>query len=234
MFQSCTKLEKIGTLTLTSCTDFYAIFSSCQALETIGGINFPTSASSINFSQAYRNCYVLKVAYFPPSTVSYSSFDYVLDNTSSLDRIEPADLTLDASSITNNAQIRYAFQGCFVEDLPNITFSTSTFTGNTDNNMFQNMRRVREIPAYDLSAVTAILGNNKLINATAHSLNRIKATGIASTVNFQYAGLTADALDELMTNCATVTGKTMNIRNNPGSADCDTTIATNKGWTVLT
>ena len=233
MFQGCYSVKKIGTITLTSSTDFYVIFSSCQTLKTIDGINFPTSGS-INFSQAYRNCYLLEVAYLPPSTVSYSSFDYMMDNTASLERIEPADLTMDASSITNNAQLRYAFQGSFLRKLPNITFSTSTFTGNTDNHMFQSLRRVQEIPAYDLSAVTAILANNKLFRDSANALNRIKATGIACSFTIQAAGLTADALDELMTNCATVTGKTMNLRNNPGSADCDTTIATNKGWTVLT
>lgn len=233
MFQNATKLEKVGTLTLTSCTNFLSMFNACLTLQTIDGINLPTSGS-INFGQVYRNCQLLKVAFLPPSTVSYNRFDYMVDSTFALERIEPADLTIDASSITDNNLIRYAFHYSFLEKLPNITFSTSTFTGNTDNHMFQNMRRVHEIPAYDLSAVTAILANNKLFNSSVKAVKRIKATGIACTFRIADCGLTADALDELMTNCATVSGKTMDIRYNPGTADCDTTIATNKGWTVTT
>ena len=233
MFQNATKLEKVGTLTLTSCTNFLSMFNTCLTLQTIDGINFPTSGS-INFGQVYRNCQLLKVAHLPPSTVSYSRIDYMLESTVALERIEPADLTLDASSITDNVHLRYAFHNSFIEKLPNITFSTSTFTGNTDNNMFQNMRRLHEIPAYNLSAVTPILANNKLFNSSVNALKRLKATGIASTFRLVDCGLTADALDELMTNCATVSGKTMDIRGNPGAADCDTTIATNKGWTVTT
>ena len=233
MFQGSYNLKKVGTVTLSSCTNFHSLFRDCQSLKTIDGVNFPASGS-VRLDQSYRNCYALEAAFFPPSTVSYSRFDYMLENTFALKRIEPADLTLNASSITDNNNIRNAFYNSFIEKLPNITFGTSTFTGGNNNSMFQYMRRVHEIPAYDLSGVTPILANNKLFVGSVIAVKRVKATGIASSFSIRNASLTADALDELMTNCATVTGKTMNIQNNPGTADCDTTIATNKGWTVTT
>ena len=232
MFSNCSSLVKVGAITATSSTEFRNFFGNCDSLETIKSISFPSSGT-IRFDGVYQNCRNLKVAYFPPSSVSYSKIDYVLNATHTLERIEPADVTLDCSSITNNVDLRFAFSNSFLPKPPNITFSTSTFTGNTDNDMFKSMRRLQEIPAYDLSAMSAILSNNRLLEGS-QALRRIKATGIACTFRARNSCLSADALDELMTNCATVSGKTMTITNNPGSADCDTTIATNKGWTVVT
>lgn len=232
MLGSCSNLVKVGAITATSCTSFQQLFVNCESLETIESISFPSSGT-IQFDQVYNNCRNLNVAYLPPSSVSYSRIDYALMNTSNLDRIEPADVTLDCSSITNNVNLRYAFNGTLLSKPPNITFSTSTFTGGTDNDMFKSMKQLQEIPAYDLSAMSAILANNRLIDG-ANSLRRVRATGIACTFRVRNSCLSADALDELMTNCATVSGKTMSIQGNPGTDDCDTTIATNKGWTVTT
>ena len=231
MFGSCSKLVKVGAITATSCTNFQQLFTNCESLKTIKSISFPSSGT-IQFDRVYSSCRNLKVVYFPPSSVSYSRFDGVLSYTTSLDRIEPAGLTLNASSITNLNNLGNAFQGSYLPKLPNITFSTSTFTG-ANGDMFKQMRRLQEFPAYDLSAMTVQLSNNRLIEGSA-SLRRVKATGIACTFRVRNSCLSADALNELMTNCATVTGKTMNISGNPGADDCDTTIATNKGWTVTT
>ena len=232
MFSSCSNLVKVGAITATSSTNFQQFFVNCESLETIKSVSFPSSGT-IQINSIYHNCRKLKVAYLPPSSVSYSRIDYLLNTTTSLERIEPADVTLDCSSITDNVYLRYAFATTFLPKLPNITFSTSTFTGSTDNSMFKGLKRLQELPAYDLSAMTVILANNRLFQS-CQTLRRIKATGIACTFRLSSCCLSADALDELMTNCATVSGKTMNISNNPGTADCDTTIATNKGWTVTT
>ncbi|ADD95163.1 hypothetical protein [uncultured phage MedDCM-OCT-S04-C491] len=145
---------------------------------------------------------------------------------------------MDFSSITNNSTGLFRlFRNSGLYRLPNITFSTNTFTGNTVH-MFAGMTRLQEIPAYDFSALSVPLGNNELFRDTNQQipsqLQRIQITGIASTFTVRYNSLSAAALDELMTNCATVTGKTMDLRNNPGASTCDTTIATNKGWTVTT
>ena len=59
-------------------------------------------------------------------------------------------------------------------------------------------------------------------------------TGMAQNVYLNNNDLSVDAIDEIFTNLPTVTSKTINVSNNPGSSGCDTTIATNKGWTVTT
>ena len=74
-----------------------------------------------------------------------------------LEEIKPAGVTMNASSLTsNNNNLRQVFKSSGLYYLPNITFSTSTFSGNVSN-IFANMKRLKEVPAYDLSALTVPL-----------------------------------------------------------------------------
>lgn len=234
LFNACRALEKIGTITASSATNWQQAFSTCNKLESIDNITFPNTGT-FNFDGIYLSCFSLRTA-FIPSGGSYSDASNAFANTFSLEEIKPAGVTMDFSSITNNGTGLFRlFRHSGLYRLPNITFSTNTFTGNTVH-LFCGMTRLQEIPAYDFSALSVPLNNNEIFfeaNVQRPSqLQRIQITGIASTFTVRYASLSAAALDELMTNCATVTGKTMDLRNNPGASTCDTTIATNKGWTV--
>nr|BAR23091.1 bacterial surface protein [uncultured Mediterranean phage uvMED] len=236
LFNTCRSLKKVGTITASSATNWLQAFSGCNRLESIDNITFP-STGTFNISQIYIGCFSLRTA-FIPSGGSYSNASNAFNNTFSLEEIKPAGVTMDFSSITNNGTGLFRlFRNSGLYRLPNITFSTNTFTGNTVH-MFAGMTRLQEIPAYDFSALSVPLGNNELFRDTNQQipsqLQRIQITGIASTFTVRHNSLSAAALDELMTNCATVTGKTMDLRNNPGASTCDTTIATNKGWTVTT
>ena len=57
------------------------------------------------------------------------------------------------------------------------------------------------------------------------------ATGIKATTWIN-GTLSSDALNEIYTNLATVTGQTITVTGNYGTAGDDPTIATAKGWTV--
>ena len=237
LYSGCNNLKKLGTLTLSSATDWEQTFYSCVVLESIDNVIFKSSGT-VDFYRTYGNTYALKTAFVPDSAVSYTDLYQAFVNTMALEEIKPAGVTMNASSLTsNNNNLRQVFKSSGLYYLPNITFSTSTFSGNVSN-IFANMKRLKEVPAYDLSALTVPLSNNNLFFQTSitgtHEIQRIRATGIACTFTIRDSHMSADALDELMTNCATVTGKTMDLRNNPGTANCDTTIATNKGWTVTT
>ena len=237
IYSGCNNLKKIGTVTLSSATDWEQAFFSCSVLESIDNVIFKSSGT-IDFYRVYANDYALKTAFVPDSAVSYTDLYQAFSNTYALEEIKPAGVTINASSLTNNNNnLRQVFKSSGLYYLPNITFSTSTFSGNLSN-IFANMKRLKEVPAYNLSALTVPLNNNNLFFQTSltatHELQRIRATGIACTFTIRDSHMSADALDELMTNCATVTGKTMDLRNNPGASTCDTTIATNKGWTVTT
>lgn len=236
LFNSCSSLRKIGTITASHATNWFQSFLNCYTLESIDNITFPNTGT-FTFESTYLNCFSLKTA-FIPSGGSYSDAGQAFGSTFSLEEIKPTGVTMDFSNLTSNTgHLFRLFRNSGLYRLPNITFSTNTFTGSTVR-MFAGMTRLQEIPAYDFSALSISLGSNQIFfesgTEPSSQLQRIQITGIASTFSVRYASLSAAALDELMTNCATVTGKTMDLRNNPGASTCDTTIATNKGWTVTT
>jgi hypothetical protein len=69
----------------------------------------------------------------------------------------------------------------------------------------------------------------------ADSLQELKAPGIAQDIDLSDShGLTAESLNAIFSDLATVTGKTIDVRSTVGASTCDTSIATNKGWTVTT
>jgi hypothetical protein len=98
-------------------------------------------------------------------------------------------------------------------------------------NAFNSCSSLVAIPALDMSAATNV--TNTFANAT--SLAKVEATGIAINVSFANCSLSAAALDEIYTNLADLTGlagQTITVTGNYGTAGDDTTIATNKNWTV--
>ena len=67
------------------------------------------------------------------------------------------------------------------------------------------------------------------------TLVKLIMPGLTVGVSINGNQMTADALDDFMTSVGTADGsQTLDLRNNPGSATCDVSIATNKNFTVLT
>jgi hypothetical protein len=69
--------------------------------------------------------------------------------------------------------------------------------------------------------------------SNAYNLRRIEGGNIPITFTISGCNFEATEIDELFTDLPTVSGKTVTVSNNPGSATCTTTIATSKGWTVV-
>lgn len=63
-------------------------------------------------------------------------------------------------------------------------------------------------------------------------LKRCQATGIKVSTSFASCTLGPDELNEIYTNLATVTGQTITVTGNYGTASDNPAIATAKGWTV--
>lgn len=95
--------------------------------------------------------------------------------------------------------------------------------------MFTGAYSLREIPAYDFSGVTAAT-TNAFTNCA--SVARARFTGLSQTFSIANCSLSGAALDEIYTNLPTVTGKTITVTGNYGTATHTTSIATAKGWTV--
>lgn len=97
--------------------------------------------------------------------------------------------------------------------------------------MFYGCGSLREIGAIDLSGFTSL---TEWFTACS-SLVRSKVTGAKVTHSYAQCSLPAAAIDEIFTNLASgVTGQTITVTGNPGAATCTPSIATAKGWTVVT
>jgi hypothetical protein len=168
LFRGCAVLTKIGTITASSATDWTDAFNSCTKLESIDNIIFP-STGTFNFYATYISCFSLKTA-FIPSGGSFSSAYQAFSNTYSLEDIKPAGVTMDFSSLTNNATQLFAlFRNSSLYRLPNITFSTNTFTGNTIH-MFAGMARLQEIQSHSVIMIYLL----SLTDKDLHSCSEFK------------------------------------------------------------
>lgn len=91
---------------------------------------------------------------------------------------------------------------------------------------FYGCSSLTTIGAVDMSSATDIA-----LVFSGPNLTSLGALGIRESFSAG-SSMNAAALNTLMTNLATVTGKTITISSNPGYATCNTSIATGKGWTV--
>jgi hypothetical protein len=64
------------------------------------------------------------------------------------------------------------------------------------------------------------------------SLSRIRASGFRLSFSVANCLLSAEALNEIYTNLPTITGRTITVTGNFGTASDNPSIATAKGWTV--
>ena len=168
-----------------------------------------------------------------------SSLPYMFFNCTFLQSV-----VMDTSSVTNMAEM---FRGCSSlksvnQDTSNATNMFNMFLGCSSlqnvsidtgsatnmNNMFSGCTSLQTIPALDCSASTN-MGNFAL---NCNGLKRCQATGISKTTSFANCTLGPDELNEIYTNLATVTGQTITVTGNYGTASDNPSIATAKGWTV--
>jgi hypothetical protein len=98
------------------------------------------------------------------------------------------------------------------------------------NNMFNGCSALTSVPALITSAVTS--GFFSSMFQSCPSLTRIEAKNFSITFSVASCKLSATALNEIYTNLPTVTGQTITVSGNYGTAGDDPTIATAKGWTV--
>lgn len=64
------------------------------------------------------------------------------------------------------------------------------------------------------------------------SLQSARVNGVSQTVSYSGCKLSGAALDDIYTGLATVSGKTITVTGNYGTATDTPSIATAKGWTV--
>jgi surface protein len=241
MFQNCRNLKSVPLFNTASVTNMSSMFSGCFSLKSVPLFNtanvltmdsmFTTCSKLIsiplfdttkvtNMGIMLNNCYSLKsVPLF--NTANVTSMSNMLRNCNSLTYVP----LFDTTKVTNMSNM---FQNCFsLTYVP--LFNTAAVTNMST--MFGACGNLQEVPALVTTAVTASSGFTNMFN-TCPSLSRIQAKNFRFTFSVASCKLSATALNEIYTNLPTVTGQTITVSNNYGTASDDPTIATAKGWTV--
>jgi hypothetical protein len=97
--------------------------------------------------------------------------------------------------------------------------------------MFGSCVSLTSVPAL---VTTAVINSSNFSNifVSCVTLSRIEAKDFRFTFSVASCNLSSTALNEIYTNLPTVSGQTITVSGNYGTADDDPTIATAKGWTV--
>jgi len=92
---------------------------------------------------------------------------------------------------------------------------------------FKNCNRIQFLRVDGFSSITTLLN--------AQDLTSLENVGTIIAANLSNCSIGEAALNQFFTDLpATSKTATINVAGNPGAATCDTTIATNKGYTVVT
>ena len=241
MFQNCSSLESVPLFNTASVTTMSSMFTSCVSLKTVPLFN---TASVTTMSGMFAGCTTLKsVPLF--NTVSVTNMSSMFQSCSSLESVP----LFNTASVTN---MNSMFSLCLsLKYVP--LFNTASVT--TMTSMFQNCLSLTSIPLFNTSAVTSIGNffascsalssvpqlNVSAVNSSANfsnmfsscsSLSRIQAKNFRFTFSVANCKLSSTALNEIYTNLPTVTGQTITVTGNYGTATDTPSIATAKGWTV--
>lgn len=224
-------------------TNFYEFFKDCNSLQSVP--LFDTS-NGLNLERFFINCYSLQsVPLF--DTSSATSMVLMFQNCYSLQSVP----LFDTSNVTSMA---YMFQNCY--SLQSIPLFNTEIVANMAY-MFENCYSLQSVPLFDTSSVTNLartfsncrsLISIPLLNVSlvsdfsitfnaCYSLQKASLSGTNISISYNQCKLSADALADIFTNLATVTGgQTITITGNYGAALLSTAqreIATNKGWTII-
>ena len=120
------------------------------------------------------------------------------------------------------------FTRCKVNILGSITATTTNF-----RRLFQGCTTKRLVFA-SLPAQPTSMANNSGCFAFMGYLEEMIVPGLQNGFTIEGSNMSATALNAMFTSLGTANGsQTITVTGNPGAATCDTSIATNKGFTVV-
>ena len=224
MFSSCYSLASLPVLDTSSGTSFGLMFRDCWALKK--GPMIDTS-NGTNFDSMFQRCYSLKEApgYDLSGTSSGTLMLSMFGECSSLREAPPIDFSVVATGLN----ISSIFSESGIYSMPVYDLSKV----NNANLIFNNCVDLRSLPALDFTGASISSGTSQWGNRPM--LSRSEVIGVNFDHTYASCNLSATALNEIFTNLETVTSKTITVTGNYGTAQAgyDPTIATAKGWTVV-
>lgn len=209
-FTNCRSLTDINSpLETGSATNVASMFSGAAALKNVPEMSLPNVTSASNMLQNAGVADVLPTFGIPPGA-SFNAFAY------------SAPITYGEITTSNSAS------QCF-NDCPALVRARINGTPTSLAQSFYNCPALQDVEVADASAVT---NTSWMLNTGG--LQRLILNGIAITFTCENQNMSATALNNLFTSLGTAVGQTVTVKGNPGAATCDTSIATAKGWTVVT
>jgi hypothetical protein len=182
-------------------------------------INITLSINTGNLFNLFQNSLLTKIGNVlaPTSTSSQSMFD----NNLSLRQIGNINLPLASNLVS-------MFANCVnLESVVNITISS---TCTSINGLGNNARKCKGFIISNCAGITN--ATNAFFSMV--SMETLILTGMTRGFTIDDCNMSATAINALFTSLANAVGsQTINVRRNPGSATCTTSIATSKGFTVV-
>jgi surface protein len=217
MFLNCTSLKEVPLFDTSSVTNMTTMFSGCSSLQAVplfDTSNVTSMVSAFSSNPALRDVPLL-------DTSSVLDMTRMFSGCSSLQEIP----MFNTANVTNMAEFLRNCTSLRSVPLLDTSKVTNMFT------MFQNCHSLQSVPAFVTTAVSSAANLNSTFGA-CNSLTRIEAKNFNFTFSVAGCKLSAVALDEIYTNLPTVTGQTITVTGNWGTASHTPSIATAKGWTV--
>lgn len=246
MFINCFALRNVPQLNTTKGTNFSSMFSGCASLKSIPYIdtqNATTAASMFASCTSLKEVPLLNFA-------NVTDMNNTFSNCLSLSYVP----LFNTSNVTN---ISSMFSGCTaLKEIPSFNFAKATTrtqpfnqclglkrigaldlrSGLTANdNLFSNLQNLVEVGPIQFSSNSTISYANAFLSC--RSLRRIQMLNVANNISVASCLLSANELNEIYTNLATVgaagsNAKTITVTGNWGTPADNPSIATNKGWQV--
>ena len=232
-------LEQLDFVGTNSITNLGTFFSSCIALVKVVNLDTSSATTMTNhtISSAIKELpdYDFSGATSLSSVFTQFSGDEI--NVSDMSTLTSANSffstsrTVKVINITNGSTGSLTSLDSFARNTSSLQYINGLGdTSNVSNwDRFAQNSGLVEVDAYDLSGATNL---NQWLDG-AHSVRRIKAYGATITHSIANCLLGVTEMEEYATNLGDGTGQTLTTSGNPASGSWDTTIATNKNWTVV-
>lgn len=228
MFRQCTNLKTVPLLDTANVTNMSYMFDNCKNFVGFTAnptISNPFDTSSVTSMRTmFQECIALRSV--PDlNTANVTDMGYMFYNCRSLERLP------HFSNTSNVTTFEYAFLQCRnVKLIP--AFSLQSIVENGIDYLFAYSSSIQVIGEIDFSNITLF---NYCFDGN-YALSRIRSTQLpAVSWSIRNCSFSADALNEVYTNLPVVNaGQTLDVYGNYGISGHTPSIATAKGWTILT
>lgn len=220
MFSNCNSLKQIdASFDITNCTTTANMFTGCSSLLKIPTIT-GSGAVLTTVASMYSNCYQITEA--PDlNTQNVTNFSSLHNNNVALIN-GPAYNTTAATTVSS------MFTGCVsLVSIPSYVLTSVTGTGMLS--FLSGCTSLSTIPT--MTVGTGITGFTSTFPTTGR-LAKLQMSGLKFSFSIITNMMSATELNNLYTLLPTVTGQTLNVTGNWGTASDTPSIATAKGWTI--